>query len=61
MTTLIKKLISIIGWKKLVSKIWQIAYAELKKLAKKSKNTDLDDKILEFINEILTALLQGQK
>lgn len=49
------------GWQRLALMGWKIIHPELVKWAKSTEKTQLDDRLVDAINELLEALLVGDK
>ena len=57
MKWLIRKVLSAVGWKRLLQMTWEAIHDELVKLAEKT-NTEFDDKALKIIDEIVDDLIK---
>lgn len=53
---LLKTLLKLFGWQKLMLMLWKIAYAELQKLAQKTERTQFDDNLVEFLNQLISTI-----
>jgi len=55
MEYVLKKLLSLWGWQKVMLKVWGYVKPELEKLADKT-DTQIDDGLVQFLDEIIVSL-----
>ena len=61
MEFIIKKILKVVGWKKLLRMAWRAVYDDLKRLAASTENTQLDDQGLMIVSEIIDAVLSDDE
>lgn len=57
MKVILKSVLKMIGAKKLILLSWELVKPELVRLAKKTENTDLDDRAIEVFEDVLKTLV----
>ena len=57
--SMLKTILKLVGWQKLFLMVWDIVYPELDKLCKKSERTQVDDRVLAAVNEIVLIVLKS--
>jgi hypothetical protein len=55
MDIIIKKLLSVLGWQKLLLMVWHAVQPDLQAHAEKT-DTKIDDNVVKFLDEIVNAI-----
>lgn len=56
MNLILSKLLSAMGWKKLLLMVWAVAHKELAKRAADTKDVEWDDEAVKFADELVKAI-----
>lgn len=56
MNVILQKLLSVMGWKKIMLMIWAVAYKELKKRVEDTQDVEWDDDALAFADQLVKAI-----
>ena len=56
MNAIFGKLLSIMGWKKLMLMVWAVAYKELAKRAADTQDVEWDDDLVSFMDQVVKTI-----
>lgn len=56
MNAILAKLLSAMGWKKLLLMVWAVAHKELAKRAANTEDVEWDDDAVKFVDDLVKAI-----